>query len=56
MKWGTLYPADYVNVLYTACRRNLTGDFRFLCLTDDPTGFLPGIEHRPSPSSTSRPA
>lgn len=49
MKWGTLYPADYVNVLYNAVRRNLTGEFRFLCLTDDPTEFLPGIEHRPIP-------
>jgi hypothetical protein len=49
MKWGTLYPADYVNVLYSACRRNITGPFRFLCLTDDPTGFSPGIETRPIP-------
>ncbi|PZQ99875.1 MAG: glycosyltransferase [Cereibacter sphaeroides] len=49
MKWGTLYPADYVNVLYNACRKNLTGDFRFLCLTDDATGFVDGIEHRPIP-------
>ena len=49
MKWGTLYPADYVNVLYSACRRHITGPFRFLCLTDDSTGFSPGIETRPIP-------
>lgn len=44
MKWGTLYPSDYVNVLYNACRKNLTGEWRFVCLTDDATGFLPEIE------------
>ncbi len=49
MKWGTLYPADYVNVLYSACRKNLTGDFRFVCLTDDSAGFFDGIEAFPIP-------
>ena len=49
MKWGTLYPADYVNVLYNACRAHLAGAFRFVCLTDDATGFLPGIEAHPIP-------
>lgn len=44
MKWGTLYPSDYVNVLFNACRKNITGDFRFVCLTDDDTGFEEGIE------------
>jgi hypothetical protein len=49
MKWGTLYPADYVNVLHSACRRNLTGAFRFVCLTDDAAGLSPGIEAFPIP-------
>lgn len=49
MKWGTLYPADYVNVLYNACRRHLAGEFRFLCLTDRTEGLLPEIEARPIP-------
>jgi len=49
MKWGTLYSADYVNVLFNACRQSLSGDFRFLCLTDDATGFLPEIEARAIP-------
>jgi hypothetical protein len=49
MKWGTLYPADYVNVLFSACRRHLSGAFRFVCLTDDATGFAPGIEALPIP-------
>ncbi len=44
MKWGTLYPAEYVNVLFNAMKQNLTGDFRFVCLTDDPAGFEDGIE------------
>lgn len=49
MKWGKLYSADYVNVLFNACSQHLAGDFQFLCLTDDATGFLPGIEARPIP-------
>ncbi|MFC7702757.1 hypothetical protein ACFQXB_00935 [Plastorhodobacter daqingensis] len=49
MKWGTLYPADYVNVLFRACRRNITGPFRFVCLTDDATGFDEGVESFPIP-------
>lgn len=49
MKWGTLYPAVYVNVLYRAVRANLTGPFRFVCLTDDATGLDPEIESFPIP-------
>lgn len=49
MKWGTLYPADYVNVLYRAVCDNLQKPFRFVCLTDDATGFDEGIEHFPIP-------
>lgn len=44
MKWGTLYPAVYVNVLYRAVRANLTGPFRFVCLTDDTEGLDPEVE------------
>jgi hypothetical protein len=44
MKWGTLYPADYVNVLFNACKRHLSRPFRFVCLTDDSAGLAPGIE------------
>jgi hypothetical protein len=49
MKWGTLFPPDYVNVLYNACRGAITGPFRFVCLTDDATGFAAGIEALPIP-------
>ena len=49
MKWGTLYLADYVNVLYRAVCDNLTGPFRFVCLTDDASGLDAGIEHFPIP-------
>ena len=44
MKWGTLYSAEYVNVLYRAVRKNLSGDFRFVCLTNDTDGLLDEIE------------
>lgn len=49
MKWGTLYSGSYVNVLYRACRAHITGDFTFVCLTDDPTGLDPAIVHHPIP-------
>lgn len=44
MKWGPVFPADYVNVLYRACRTHLTGGFRFVCLSDDLNGFDDGVE------------
>lgn len=49
LKYGTAYPADYVNVLFNATRKAMRGDFRFLCLTDRPEGLLPGIEALPIP-------
>lgn len=49
MKWGTLFPADYVNVLFNACREAISGRFRFVCLTDDSEGFVTGIETFPIP-------
>lgn len=44
MKWGTLYGADYVNKLYGMVKRNISGDFRFVCLTDDPTNVRKEVE------------
>ncbi|MEL6959965.1 MAG: hypothetical protein AAGL89_13540 [Pseudomonadota bacterium] len=44
MKWGQRYPSAYVNILFRAVQDNLSGAFRFICLTDDPTGLAPGIE------------
>ena len=39
MKWGDKYGPEYVNRLYAMVRRHLTGDFRMVCLTDDPHGI-----------------
>jgi hypothetical protein len=49
MKWGSLNSSEYVNVLYNAVRATMTGDFRFVCLTDDDSGFVGGIESFPIP-------
>ncbi len=49
MKYGTAYPADYVNVLYNAVRGAMRGPFRFVCLTDTAEGLLPGIQALPIP-------
>jgi len=44
MKWGRLYPSEYVNVLFNAVNANLTNRCRFVCLTNEPEGLLKGIE------------
>ena len=44
MKWGDKYDASYVNKLYNMVSRNLSKEFRFICLTDDNSGFLPAVE------------
>lgn len=49
MKWGARYGADYANRLYASVRRNITGDLRFICFTDDANGLIPEIEALPLP-------
>jgi len=49
IKWGSLFSSEYVNALYNAVWANLMGDFRFVCLTDDDSGFVGGIESFPIP-------
>ncbi len=48
-KWGSRYPADYVNRLYAGVKRFLHRPFRFVCVTDDPTGLIDGIDAEPFP-------
>lgn len=49
MKWGERYPAHFANRLYNMVRRNVTGDLRFVCFTDDKEGLLPEVEYQPLP-------
>ena len=49
MKWGTMYGPEYVNRLYGMCRRNVTGDLRFVCFTDDDTGVREEVKTMPLP-------
>ena len=49
MKWGTKYPADYVNRLYSMVARNIRRPFRFVCLTDDNSDLGENIESFPLP-------
>ena len=44
MKWGTKYSADYVNTLYSMVARNMSKEFRFVCLTEDGLGLHDNIE------------
>lgn len=49
MKWGTKYGPEYVNRLYTMVRRHLSGDFNFVCLTDDSRGIRAEVQCHPIP-------
>lgn len=49
MKWGDRYPADFANRLYRMVRRNLSGELRFICFTDDENGLIPEVEYHPLP-------
>ena len=49
MKWGTKYGPDYVNRLYAMVRRHLSGDFNFVCLTDDGRGIRDEVQCLPIP-------
>lgn len=50
VKWGSKYPAFYVNRLYRGVKRWLNRDFRFLCFTDEAQGIEPGVEAHPLPN------
>ncbi len=49
MKWGTKFNGPYVNNLFSMVQRHLTIPHRFVCFTDDNTGFLDGVESFPLP-------
>jgi len=44
MKWGDKFPADYVNRLYGMVKRNLSGEFRFVCFTENSEGIRNEVE------------
>lgn len=49
IKWGTKYPAYYVNRLRAGVARHLDRDFTFHCFTDDVGGIDPGVIVHPLP-------
>ncbi|QLP98124.1 MAG: hypothetical protein HZY79_13145 [Rhodoblastus sp.] len=49
IKWGTPFPADYVNRLYRGVMRHVTRPTRFVCFTDDARGLDSGIDARAIP-------
>ena len=48
-KWGTMYSAEYVNRIYRGVKAHLHRPFRFVCVTDDPSGLAEGVEACPFP-------
>ncbi|MEO9827303.1 MAG: hypothetical protein ABJF50_23105 [Paracoccaceae bacterium] len=49
MKWGDVFPASYVNRLFSAVSANLEKPFKFVCLTNESEGLHPEIVHFPLP-------
>lgn len=54
LKWGSKYPASYVNRLSRMVRRNFGLPMDFHCLTEDPGGLDPEIGHLPLQTSDLR--
>jgi hypothetical protein len=48
-KWGTRYPASYVNCLWSMILRNTKRETRLVCYTDDPAGIDPEVTCYPMP-------
>lgn len=51
MKWGTRYPAEYVNRLWSMIKRNTERETRLVCYTDDPSGVDSDVDCYPLPES-----
>lgn len=49
-KWGKGYPCKYTNILFRALSERMSTPFRFVCMTDDPSGLADGIAHIPFPA------
>ena len=43
VKWGTKYVSKYVNVLANMVKRHTTCEYKFHCVTEDPSGIDEGI-------------
>lgn len=52
MKWGTRYPADFANRLWSMIKRNTKRPTRLVCYTDDAAGLDPDITAFPLPPIT----
>ncbi|SON56989.1 hypothetical protein HDIA_3448 [Hartmannibacter diazotrophicus] len=50
MKWGTRYPADYVNRLWSMIRRNTRRPTRLVCFTENTDGIDPEVMTHPLPA------
>lgn len=51
LKWGSRYGVHYVNNLYEGVGEHLHRPFRFICVTDNPSGLAEGIESYPIPDN-----
>lgn len=51
LRWGNRYPVYYVNSLYRGVKKHLRRPFRFVCVTDQTSGYDDAIEAVPFPEN-----
>jgi len=44
VKWGSKYGSEYVNKILEQCKKHTSQEFKFYCLTEDPSSLSPEIE------------
>jgi len=50
VKWGTKYSPKHVEAIYNSCKKFITCDFNFYCLTEDPKNLHEDIKVIPLPN------
>lgn len=50
VKWGFKYGPEHVNRILEQCRKHITTDFNFYCLTEHPIGLHPEVNVIPLPA------
>jgi hypothetical protein len=51
VKWGNKYSHKHVQAIYESCVKNISSEFKFFCLTEDPRGLSEDINVIPLPKN-----
>jgi hypothetical protein len=50
VKWGFKYGSEHVNLILEQCKKHITTDFNFYCLTEHSVGLHPEVNVIPFPA------